>query len=61
MIRPAAASSVLMLRHIEEEAAAGRIMAALKQVLGAGDVRTRDLGGNASTAEFADAVCEQMA
>jgi isocitrate dehydrogenase (NAD+) len=49
-------SAVLMLRHIDEDDAADRIMAALGGVLTAGRVRTRDLGGAASTTEFADAV-----
>ena len=53
-------SAVLMLRHIDEGAAADRIMHALGTVLTAGSVRTRDLGGTASTLEFADAVCRQM-
>jgi isocitrate dehydrogenase (NAD+) len=49
-------SAVLMLRHIDEGAAADRIMAALARVLETGTVRTRDVGGTASTYEFADAV-----
>ncbi|PYR43573.1 MAG: isocitrate dehydrogenase (NAD(+)) [Acidobacteria bacterium] len=49
-------SAVLMLRHIDENDAADRIMKALAGVLTAGRVRTRDLGGAASTTEFADAV-----
>jgi isocitrate dehydrogenase (NAD+) len=49
-------SAVLMLRHIGEQDAAGRIMAALGRVLQAQQRLTRDLGGTASTAEFADAV-----
>jgi isocitrate dehydrogenase (NAD+) len=49
-------SAVLMLRHIDEADAADRIMGALGRVLVAGAVRTRDLGGTASTLEFADAV-----
>jgi isocitrate dehydrogenase (NAD+) len=53
-------SAVLMLRHIEEERAADRIMRALGAVLGAGAVRTRDLGGTASTSAFADAVCRAI-
>jgi isocitrate dehydrogenase (NAD+) len=53
-------SAVLMLRHIDERAAAERIMQALRSVLAAGDVRTRDLGGSATTGEFADAVCRAM-
>ncbi len=53
-------SAVLMLRHIDEGAAADRIMHSLGAVLTAKTVRTRDLGGTASTLEFADAVCRQM-
>jgi len=34
-----------MLRHIDEGAAADRIMAALGRVLESGHARTRDLGG----------------
>jgi len=50
-------SAVLMLVHIGERTAADAVMTALRQVLAAGQVRTRDLGGTASTSEFADAVC----
>jgi len=53
-------SAVLMLRHIDEGAAADRIMQSLAAVLNAGAVRTRDLGGTASTLEFADAVVRNM-
>jgi isocitrate dehydrogenase (NAD+) len=53
-------SAVLMLRHIDEGAAADRIMAALGAALTARSVRTRDLGGTASTLEFADAVIKAL-
>jgi isocitrate dehydrogenase (NAD+) len=53
-------SAILMLRHIEEDAAADRIMAGLGAVLTAARIRTRDLGGSASTSEFADAVCREL-
>src|SRR4051794_40540561 len=53
-------SAVLMLRHIGEGAAADRIMRALGTVLLAGACRTRDLGGTASTMEFADRVCQEV-
>src|SRR5471030_2756402 len=53
-------SAVLMLRHIDEGAGADRIMKALGAVLTARVVRTRDLGGTASTLEFADAVCREI-
>ena len=53
-------SAVMMLRHIDEGAAADRVMAALGEVLTATKVRTRDLGGTASTLEFADAVARAL-
>jgi isocitrate dehydrogenase (NAD+) len=53
-------SAVLMLRHIGEGAAGDGIMKALGAVLTAGKTRTRDLGGNASTTEFADAVAAAL-
>jgi len=54
-------SAILMLRHINEDAAAERIVAALNSVLASGASRTRDLGGTTSTFEFADAVCRAIA
>jgi isocitrate dehydrogenase (NAD+) len=52
-------SAVLMLHHLGETAAADTVMKALGGVLVAG-VRTRDLGGHATTREFADAVCKML-
>jgi isocitrate dehydrogenase (NAD+) len=49
-------SALLMLRHIEEVSAAERIEAALLRVLATPDRTTRDLGGKASTTEFAHAI-----
>jgi isocitrate/isopropylmalate dehydrogenase len=49
-----------MLRHIGEAGAADRVMTALGHVLTAGSVRTRDLGGTASTSAFADEVCRTI-
>jgi isocitrate dehydrogenase (NAD+) len=49
-----------MLRHIGENAIADRISRALGQVLGDDQIRTRDLGGTATTAEFAAAVCRRL-
>ena len=54
-------SAVMMLNHINETAAASKIMSALGRVLEKGTVRTRDLGGTASTSEFADALCAAVA
>jgi isocitrate dehydrogenase (NAD+) len=53
-------SAVLMLRHLDEGAAADRIMAALGRVLTAGESLTRDLGGTTSTTGFAEAVCRAI-
>jgi isocitrate dehydrogenase (NAD+) len=53
-------SALMMLRHLGEDAAAGRIMAALERVLAAGRLRTRDLGGTATTTEFTAAVCKEI-
>jgi isocitrate dehydrogenase (NAD+) len=49
-------SALMMLRHINEGAAADRIRAALLKVLMTGTTRTRDLGGTATTGEFTSAV-----
>jgi isocitrate dehydrogenase (NAD+) len=53
-------SAVLMLRYVNEGAAADRIMTGLGRVLESGEARTRDLGGTASTMAFADAVCRAI-
>ena len=50
-------SAVLMLRHIGEADAADRVQRALERVLGEASLRTRDLGGTATTSEFTAAVC----
>jgi isocitrate dehydrogenase (NAD+) len=53
-------SALLMLDHIGESAAAARIRRALQTTLEDGGVRTRDLGGTASTFEFAEAVASRL-
>ncbi len=53
-------SGILMLRHIEEEKAADRIFKALLTVLERGEVRTRDLGGTASTTTFTSALISEI-
>jgi len=53
-------SALMMLHHIDEHDAANRIMAALNQVLAAGQVRTRDLGGSARTTDFTAAICDAI-
>jgi len=53
-------SGILMLRYLGERAAADRIHDALQHTLGVRNVRTRDLGGTASTTEFTEAVVASM-
>jgi len=51
-------SAILMLRHIEERPAADKIERAMLKVFSEGKLRTRDVGGTASTNEFADAIAK---
>ena len=53
-------SAVLMLRHINEGTIADRVVKALGDVLSEGTVRTKDLGGRASTIEFTEAICRKL-
>jgi isocitrate dehydrogenase (NAD+) len=53
-------SAILMLRHIGEIDAADRTEKALMDVFAAGEVRTRDLGGTANTADFAGAIIDKL-
>ena len=53
-------SGLLMLDYIGERERAGRVRDALGRVLASGRVRTRDLGGTATTTEFTDAVCREV-
>jgi isocitrate dehydrogenase (NAD+) len=53
-------SAVMMLRHIDEGAAADAIMTAVTKALADPAARTRDLGGTASTSAFADSVARLL-
>jgi len=53
-------SAILMLRYLGEREAADRVERAMLRVFEQGQVRTRDIGGTAKTAEFADAVIHAM-
>jgi isocitrate dehydrogenase (NAD+) len=53
-------SALLMLRHIGEAPMADRIMKAVSATLADGKVRTRDLGGTATTAAYTDAICARL-
>jgi isocitrate dehydrogenase (NAD+) len=53
-------SGVMMLNHIHEETIATRLRTAYDAVLAEGKTLTRDLGGSASTDQFADAVIAKL-
>ena len=53
-------SAVLMLHHINEDAAANKVQAALEAVYSEGKTLTRDVGGTAGTKAFADAVIAKL-
>jgi isocitrate dehydrogenase (NAD+) len=53
-------SGILMLRYLNEREAAEKIEKAMLDVYAEGKVRTRDVGGTAKTAEFADAIIQKM-
>jgi isocitrate dehydrogenase (NAD+) len=53
-------SAVLMLKHLDEFAAAEKVQSALEKVFSEGRVLTRDVGGTAGTSKFADAVLAAM-
>ncbi len=53
-------SASLMLEHLGEQEAAAALMRSLEAVCRS-DVRTRDVGGSATTREVGDAVAEQLA
>ena len=53
-------SGVLMLEHLGEAAAAGRVYDAVAAVIASGRQATRDLGGTTGTQEFARAVAARL-
>jgi tartrate dehydrogenase/decarboxylase/D-malate dehydrogenase len=54
-------SIVLMLEHLGEADAARRVMQAIEQVTADPALHTRDLGGEATTAQVTEAVCRGLA
>jgi len=54
-------SAVLMLRHLDERAAADTVQSAIEAVYSERKSLTRDVGGSAGTTQFADAVLAAMA
>jgi isocitrate dehydrogenase (NAD+) len=53
-------SGLMLLDHIGDTARSVKIRSALDRVLGTGIVRTRDLGGTATTTEFTEAICREI-
>jgi isocitrate dehydrogenase (NAD+) len=53
-------TAVMMLRHLQERAAADLIERAMIHTLAIKQVRTRDLGGTASTTEYTEAIVASM-
>ena len=53
-------SGILMLRHLDEFDAADRVEKALMETFAETDIRTKDLGGTAKTAEFANAIIDKI-
>jgi isocitrate/isopropylmalate dehydrogenase len=49
-------SAAMMLRYLGEDASADAVEGAVADVLAAGEVRTGDLGGRATSAEMTDAI-----
>jgi len=50
-------SVVMLLEHLGEADAASRVMKAIEQVTADPTLHTRDLGGQATTAQVTQAVC----
>jgi isocitrate/isopropylmalate dehydrogenase len=50
----------MMLEHLGETEAAGHVEKAVAETLAAGEVRTRDMGGNAATDELGAAIVAAM-
>jgi isocitrate dehydrogenase (NAD+) len=50
----------MMLEHLGEKKAAGRVREAVNAVLREGKTLTRDLGGQAATTEIAEAIAAKV-
>ena len=51
----------LMLKHVDRADLAGRLQTAVEKTLQDDNVRTGDLGGKASTRDFASAIVKRLA
>ena len=54
-------SCVMLLEHLGEPEAAGRLMAVIEKITADPALHTRDLGGMATTAEVTGAACALLA
>ena len=54
-------AAAMMLDHLQEQAAAQRLRDAIRHVIVEDGVRTRDLGGTATTSQLGDAVARRLA
>jgi len=53
-------AAALMLDHLELDASASRLRHAIRETLAAGRLATADLGGSASTREYAEGVADRL-
>jgi tartrate dehydrogenase/decarboxylase/D-malate dehydrogenase len=53
-------SCVMLLEHLGEAKAATKLMRAIEAITADAKLHTRDLGGNATTAQVTDAVCHRL-
>ena len=53
-------SGIMMLYHLHKDEVAERVRAALRHVVVKQKIRTRDLGGEATTTEFTDAIVKAL-
>ena len=51
-------SGAMLLEHLGELEAAGAIVAAIEKLLAESDLRTRDMGGSATTSELGRALAD---
>jgi isocitrate dehydrogenase (NAD+) len=53
-------SGIMMLYHLHKDEVAEKVRAALREVIVKQGIRTRDLGGEATTTQFTDAIVEAV-
>ena len=53
-------AAAMMLDHVGRQDLAARLRKAIDHTLNEGGIRTKDLGGNASTSDFVDALIRRI-